>query len=175
MSRYCKRIDGTRTLGLLRLFELKRKLSFSRIYPSIMICLAIFYLTTGALSAEDELSLFNPAGKATAYITNDLTIYLWTGETVAYLSEDDEGFHVYGFNGKHLGWFVGGAVYDHNGKAVGAVAEVFRTPVDPVPFKDFRDYKPFKDYKESAPARPKLRNVWSNIPFKHFLMKGASD
>ncbi len=35
-----------------------------------------------------------------------LTIYLWGGKPVAYLSaESDDGFHVYGFNGKHLGWF----------------------------------------------------------------------
>jgi hypothetical protein len=124
----------------------------------------------------NKLSLFNPYGKATAYIVEDLTIYLWSGEPVAYLREDDdESFHVYGFNGKHLGWFVGGAVYEHNGKAVGAVKEAFREPLDYVPFKDFRQYKPFKDFKEYAPIRPKLENVWSNIPFIRFLMQGVSD
>ena len=154
----------------------KRSDILDHILFAILACLAVIIMAAEGFGSEGDLSLFNPAGKATAFIAEDLTIYLWSGEPVAYLSEDhDEGFHVYGFNGKHLGWFVGGAVYDHTGKVVGAVAEVFRTPVDPVPFKDYRDYKPFKDYKESAPARPKLRNVWSNIPFKHFLMKGASD
>jgi hypothetical protein len=143
---------------------------------SILACLGVIITAAEGFGSESDLSLFNPAGKATAYIAEDLTIYLWSGEPVAYLNEDsDKGFHVYGFNGKHLGWFVGGAVYDHNGKAVGAVAEVFRTPVDSVPFKDFRDFKPFKDFKEYPPIRPKLKNLWSNIPFKRFLERGISE
>ena len=52
----------------------------------------------------DEISLFNSEGKPVAYIAEELTIYLWSGKPVAYLDEDSSGgFHVYGFNGKHLG------------------------------------------------------------------------
>jgi len=44
-----------------------------------------------------------------AYIADDReTIYLWDGHAVAYLYEDK----VYGCNGKHLGWFVDGIIYD---------------------------------------------------------------
>jgi hypothetical protein len=48
---------------------------------------------------------------------------------VAYVDEDS----VYGFNGKHLGWFRGGAVYDHGGSIVAAFADRFRTPVSVAP------------------------------------------
>lgn len=47
--------------------------------------------------------------EAVAYIDADdeLTIYLWGGKPVAYLERDTGNeFHVYGFSGKHLGWFV---------------------------------------------------------------------
>src|SRR5712691_954357 len=89
-----------------------------------------------ALGSDDEISLFDPSGKATAYIAEELTIYLWSGKPVAYLSEDAAGgFHIYGFNGKHLGWFIGGVVRDHKGKAVGAVTDVFATAPGFEPFK----------------------------------------
>jgi len=44
-----------------------------------------------------------------------MTIYLWDGKPVAYFSR--ENADVYGFNGMHLGWFVGGIVRDHVGNA----------------------------------------------------------
>ena len=156
--------------------RLKSNDIFYHISVSILICLAVIITAEKGFGTEGELSLYNPSGKATAYITEDLTVYLWSGEPVAYLSEDaDSGFHVFGFNGKHLGWFVDGAVWDHSGKAVGGLAEVFRTPVAPAPFKDYRDYKPFKDFKEVAPSRPRFRRVWSNIPFKRFLLRGVPE
>ena len=52
----------------------------------------------------DDVALFDGAGKASAYVAVDdeLTVYLWSGEPVAYLDQDSAGgFHVYGFNGKH--------------------------------------------------------------------------
>ncbi|MFA5689089.1 MAG: 4-fold beta flower protein [Kiritimatiellales bacterium] len=73
---------------------------------------------------SDEISLFDSKGTATAYIAEELTIYFWSGKPVAYLCKDSAGgFHVYGFNGKHLGWFVKGIIRDHQGKAVGATKD----------------------------------------------------
>jgi hypothetical protein len=45
---------------------------------------------SAAVRAEDEVALFNGAGKAEAYIdlSDDLTIYLWNGKPVAYLDRD---------------------------------------------------------------------------------------
>ena len=55
----------------------------------------------------------------------ELTIYMWSGEPVAYLMNDSAGgYHVYGFNGKHLGWFVGSVVRNHRGDAAGGVTSV---------------------------------------------------
>lgn len=50
----------------------------------------------------EEITLFETSGQPTAYIaTEDMTIFLWTGEPVAYFIKNS----IYGFNGKHLGWF----------------------------------------------------------------------
>ena len=60
-------------------------------------------LITSTSFGDSEISLFNSNGEAVAYIAvdDDLTIYLWSGDPVAYIDDED----VYGFNGKHLGWF----------------------------------------------------------------------
>ncbi len=64
-----------------------------------------------------EQTLFNSKGEPVAYISDDLnrTIYLWDGHPVAYLY----GYHVYGFNGRHLGWFIHDVVYDPGGNRIG--------------------------------------------------------
>lgn len=125
--------------------------------------------------AEDEVSLFDGLGRPTAYVDDELTIYLWSGKPVAYLEADSgaEGFHVYGFNGKHLGWLVNGVVRDHEGDAACAVKEVLgRTEVEPV--KPFKQFKPFKGFKEFAPFRPFFSRQWSEMPCRLLLAQGTS-
>lgn len=94
--------------------------------------------------ADQEISLFDAGGRATAYIAVDdeLTIFLWSGKPVAYLEPSDAGeFHVYGFNGSHLGWFLQGAVWSHDGSASCAVKELMSST----------EYEPYKSYKEYKP------------------------
>ena len=100
--------------------------------------------------SDDEVTLFNGGGKAQAYIAlgDEMTIYLWSGKPVTYLDRDSSGgFHLYGFNGKHLGWFVCGVARDHEGNAACAVKERLRS-TEFEPFKAFKEFKPFKSFKE---------------------------
>lgn len=46
-------------------------------------------------------------------------MYLWGGEPVAYLEDD----RIYGFNGKHIGWYDDGVICDHDGNIVGTNGE----------------------------------------------------
>lgn len=129
-----------------------------------------------AQTDADEISLFNAEGKPVAYIAEELTIYSWSGKPVAYLDEDSAGgFHIYGFNGKHLGWFVKGIIRDHNGHFVGGIEEVFASSTQFEPFKSFKQFKPFKSFKEFAPFRPFFDNTWSDMPLRLFLLQGSSD
>ena len=129
-----------------------------------------------AFSQNDEISLFNSKGIATAYIdTDDLTIYLWDGKPVAYLSKSNGEFNIYGFNGKHLGWFIKGIVRDHDGDAVASTKEATNNYKEYEPYKGFKEYKPYKSYKEYAPYKPYFSTSWSKTNFKLFLLQGLDD
>lgn len=128
-----------------------------------------------AACAEDEVSLFNGSGKADAYIALDdeMTIYLWSGKPVAYLEKDSEsGYHVYGFNGKHLGWFVKGVIWDHEGNGACAVKEVLQS-TQSEPFKAFKQFKPFKSFTQFAPFRPTFSNKFGDVPCRFLLAEGG--
>lgn len=125
--------------------------------------------------ADQEISLFDAAGRATAYIAVDdeLTIYLWNGKPVAYLEPSDAGeFHVYGFNGSHLGWFLQGAVWNHDGSASCAVKEAMNS-TEYEPYKSYKEYKPYRNYQEYAPYMPHLSGSFGQLPCGLLLMSGA--
>ena len=142
---------------------------------AVVLVLAVVVAGPGIVAANaDEISLYNSRRSATAYVADDLTIFLWSGEPVAYLHDDSaEGFHIYGFNGEHLGWFVRGVIRDHDGEAVGAVAEAFSSPPRLDPYKAFKRFTPFKGFKEFAPFRPFFSNTWSDWPLEAFLLQGV--
>lgn len=100
----------------------------------------------------EEITLFNADGMPVAYICpfDDFTIYLWSGEPSAYLYQDN----VYGFNGKHLGWFEDGIIWTHDGEKIGFIKSTL--PVNPCyePYKSYKQYKPYKSYREYAPYKP---------------------
>lgn len=122
-----------------------------------------------------SLDYYDSRGRAVAYIDEDgdedATFYLWDGKPVAYLDEDN----VYGFNGKHLGWIKGSAIYDHDGNVVAALAEAFRGSVSIAPFKGFKQFKPFKAFREFKPFKPFFTSNWSETPATLFFMRGAAD
>jgi hypothetical protein len=128
------------------------------------------------LTIEDEITLFDSNGKATAYIDveDEMTIYLWNGHPVAYLVPSDDGFSIFGFNGKHLGWFDNGIVRDHEGFGVGfvkgAVSNV-QTKIEPL--KKLKKLKPLKSLRKLEPLRPLDKQKFSDIPLKIFLGLGS--
>jgi 4-fold beta flower protein len=137
----------------------------------------VFFVTllTPLAAAQDEITLFDGQADATAYIAvdDDSTIYLWSGTPVAYLDDDPRGgFHVYGFNGKHLGWLVRGIVWDHQGHVACATKERLRSPKFE-PFKAFKQFKPFKAFREFSPLRPIFSESWSDTSCQLLLARGS--
>jgi len=133
-----------------------------------------FFVLFFNMSKAQEISLFNSQGKAVAYVNtddNDLTIYLWSGKPVAYISNDN----LYGFNGKHLGWWVKGIIRDHDGDAIGATKGVTNMNTEYEPLKGYKEFKPYKSYKEYPPHKPYWSTSWSNNSFKMFLLQGIDD
>ncbi len=136
-----------------------------------VILIALFSLNLFiSISFAEEITLFNVQKDAIAYIdTNDeLTIYSWDGKPLAYLT----GNNIYGFNGKHLGWFLNdGTVRDHQGYIVGGVQSVFGN-TNFEPFKSFKEFKPFKSFQEFEPMMPMMQNSLSPMPLSLFLYQG---
>ena len=145
-------------------------------HAAIFLVLALVLASfQSARALEDEVTLFDKNGKAVAYIALDdeTTIYLWTGEPVAYLKEVQGKYSIYGFNGKHLGWFVDGLVRDHSGYVVGFVESAGNFATEFEPFKSFRQFKPFKSFREFQPFYPFEQNVWSRLDLRILLSMGG--
>ena len=133
-------------------------------------CTAALALCPTVICAE-EVTLFDGIGKATAYIDTDdgLTIYTWGGKPVAYLDDDN----VFGFNGRHLGWFADGVVWDHAGYASCAL-KIRMQSTQFEPFKAFKQFKPFKSFKEFAPLRPIFQNGFGTSLCAVLLSSGGT-
>src|SRR5215831_492779 len=142
---------------------------------ALLFAVLIIGTITIPAQANDEFSLFDSTGRPAAYVSEGLTIYLWSGTPVAYLTEDDlsDGFHVYGFNGRHLGWFISGIIRDHHGDAVGGLKEAFRSPTQLEPLKGSKESKPLKNVADLPPVPPVMSRERSETPLRTFLMQGV--
>lgn len=81
--------------------------------------------------------------------------------------------YIYGFNGKHLGWFIKGLVYDHDGDAVGAVTSRFKTPQPVCPIESIQKIKSVKTVQRLPPLKPLFHSSWADdVTLKRFLLAG---
>jgi hypothetical protein len=118
-----------------------------------------------------EFDLYDSQGRATAFLdlSEGLTIYLWAGKPVAYLDGDS----IYGFNGKHLGWYLKGIVYDQDGYIVLAPARAYSANVERAPPRGIKTLKPIKGLKDLKPLKPLFGLSWSKYPSWFFLAQGV--
>ncbi len=139
---------------------------------SIITALILLVNITG-LHAQ-EVTLFSSEGKPIAYIAfeEEATIYLWEGDPVAYLESDDGETYVVGFNGKFLGWYEQGIMYDLNGNTVGAKEGAIDMFTEFEPMKGFKEMTPFRPITPLPPLKPFWSNRWSSTPLFEFLNAG---
>ena len=140
------------------------------------ILLFLMLVTSTCTALAEEISLFNSNGEPVAYIDTDdedCTIYMWNGYPVAYLTTTSgDDFNIYGFNGKHLGWYSDGIVRDHQGYAVGFCKGAVSKYTQYEPYKSYKQYKPYKSYKQYAPYKPYYKSSFSSESLALFLKKG---
>ena len=109
------------------------------------------------------MTFYNRTGKPVAYTEDDTHVFLFTGEPVAYFVENA----VYGFNGKHLGWFYNGWIRDLNGRCVFFSEEASGGPAKPArharPAKNAKHAKPAKAAKQARRARAAFGPSWSEL------------
>ena len=118
-----------------------------------------------------EKSLFNKNGDAVAYLTDDYnrTIYLWDGQQVAYLFNDR---HIYGANGKHLGWFIDGVIFNPSGERIGFTANTCPVPPSKEPIKLKKRFKDEVQSRWKENPLPKLQYILASEDLSDFLRNG---
>jgi len=118
-----------------------------------------------------EISLFDKDGNAVAYIADDYdrTIYFWEGQQVAYLFNDRQ---IYGANGKHLGWFIDGVIFNPGGERIGFTASTCPVPPSKEPLKLKKKYKNELQSRWKENPLPKLQFIISSEDFSDFLING---
>lgn len=117
-----------------------------------------------------EISLYDDLGEAVAYIdTNEeMNIYLWHGDPVAYL----DGESIFGFNGKHLGWLEDGIIRDHSGYAAGFIEGALNKLTKLERLKGLQKLTPLKSLQQLEPLKPLYHNKWGRSPLEVFLSSG---
>ncbi len=98
-----------------------------------------------------EVTLFDKHGKAVAYIAADgETIYTWDGRAAAYLHEDQ----VFGWNGKQLGWYANGTIFDIYGLRSGFIRSKSPIPPQPEPAKPGKRLKHGRAGRQMPAVKP---------------------
>jgi len=118
-----------------------------------------------------DRTLFNRDGRPVAYLHEDYhgSIFLWDGHAVAYLYDD---MHVYGLNGRHLGWFLDDILYTNGGGRIGFTASTCPVPLDKEPAKIERRVVDQIRPRWSAPPTPKLDFHHAEQDLEEFLRGG---
>jgi len=118
-----------------------------------------------------EKTLYDKKGDTVAYIATDQhgAIFLWDGQAVAYLYEED---HLYGINGRHLGRFIDEIVYDQEGARIAFTAKSCPAAVGKRRPKGKRSIPPELKPRWAAPPLPKLTFREAGQDLADFLSEG---
>jgi hypothetical protein len=118
-----------------------------------------------------ERAFFNKNGEAVAYLADDYdsTIYMWHGQQVAYLFNERM---IFGINGKHLGWFIDGIIFNNSGERIGFISTScpVAPSIEPVKPKKLIKYELQPRWKENP--LPKLKYTSAHADLKEFLEAG---
>lgn len=130
----------------------------------------------GKTQTEPQVALYDKNKEAIAYIdyNDEATIFTFEGEPVAYIESEEQ---VYGFNGRLLGWYSDGVLYDNTYCAVGAKHGIARGAINtvatfPEKRKDPKKQKPLKPVKGNGFVHPVLKDSWSDSTLVQFFSAG---
>ncbi len=115
------------------------------------------------------LIFYDKIGTPMAYTDDNIHIFYFTGETIAYI----HGISIYNYEGKHLGFFKDGWIRDNNGKCViftkGAIDGPKKRTQDIAPVKSQKLNIPNKKPKENKNKEFLVKQEWSELAVKEFF------
>lgn len=116
-------------------------------------------------------TFYNEFGKPIAYSDNDIIVFSFPGEPLAYIFDDK----IYSFDGKQLGWFLDGWIRDLDGYCVFFTETATGGPLKPLkqlkPLKSLKKLVPFRQYREYPHLKPIKRCAWSRYKDLDFFKK----
>jgi len=116
------------------------------------------------------MTFYDSTGRAVAYTDDRETIYLFSGEPVAYLFEG----MVYTFKGSRIGFYSNGWIRDNTGKCVFYTEHAIGGPIRPIrqikPLKGIKGIKPIRSIRHTSLVRPMEQNVWSGLSGERFFI-----
>lgn len=113
-----------------------------------------------------EISLYDTDGRATMYIADDCeTFYSWDGYPKCYLVDEA----IYGWRGKHLGWFSQGFVYDLDGYRIGYTKDASPRILYTERTKTIKKTQWTKSQRRAAHGRPYFRTADSSLSLAEYL------
>ena len=118
-----------------------------------------------------EKIFYNKDGDAVACLAMDYEgiIYLWDGAPVAYIYEEE---HVYGINGRHLGWFKNDIFYNHDGERIGFSFTTCPVSISKPPVKGRKSRRDEIRPRWKRPPLPKLSFSAADQDLADFLKEG---
>ena len=130
----------------------------------VVSIMSFFILLYSAISLADDTIFYDSTGSAVAYSSNDV-LYRWSGDPVAYVGD---GGAVFGFNGKQLGWYSDGVIWDNNGYMVAFTPATAPTEIKINPVTKVISVKkelPTKTTAETVLKKPEFVRKVSPTPF----------
>jgi len=118
-----------------------------------------------------DRTLFDKNGEARAYLSTDYdqTIYLFDGTPSAYLYEER---HIYGMNGRHLGWMINDIIYNNDGQRIAFTVSTCPVPTGKEPVKHEKMAKPQLRPRWAKTTPPNMGFDLASQDLNEFLMAG---
>lgn len=113
---------------------------------------------------SNNITFYNSYGAPIAYLDSDgVHIFGFDGTPLGYLKNEK----VYNFEGRFLGWFENGWLYDLTNSPTFFTEEAKGGPLKPLkqlkPLKGLKQLKPLKGLKELTPLKPLRSLNWSEF------------
>ena len=108
-----------------------------------------------------RIVFYDRSGTAVAYCDDSEHIYLFGGESVAYMDADA----VYSYRGELLGWFESGWLRDKDGRCLAFAESATGGPPRPTrkadPYQAMKQSMPIQEHQDPRSLRPIHSNAWS--------------
>jgi len=138
-----------------------------------ILLLALNLVFINCKPQSQEITLYDQTGHPLIYLSpeNDNSFYTWDGHAVAYLYDSEL---IYGWKGKHIGWYINGVIYDLQGYRVGSISEKCPTSVYSESSK-YSKYSQYSRYSRYSPySRPSLKSSYSDVKLINFITQNKA-